>query len=57
MTLDNDLLQRIAEALERLAPVAPAQPDLDSAEAFVWRADIELLEAGRQGEPSRLSDC
>lgn len=45
MTLENDLLQRIAEALERLAPALPEQPDLDSAEAFVWRADIGLLEA------------
>jgi predicted AAA+ superfamily ATPase len=45
MTLDNDLLKRIAEALERLAPSPPAQPALDSAEAFVWRADTELLEA------------
>jgi predicted AAA+ superfamily ATPase len=44
MTLDNDVLQRIAEALERLAPTPPVQPDLDSAEAFVWRADVELLE-------------
>ena len=44
MTLDNDLLRRIAEALERIAPAPPAQPDLDGAEAFVWRADIEHLE-------------
>ncbi len=44
MTLENDLLQRIAEALERLAPAQPAQPDLNSAEAFVWRADIGMLE-------------
>lgn len=44
MTLNNDLLQRIAEALERLAPAAPAQLDLKGAEAFVWRADIERLE-------------
>ena len=44
MTLDNDLLQRIAEALERLAPAAPAQPDLDGAEAFIWRADTERLD-------------
>ena len=44
MTLNNDLLQRIAEALERFAPAAPAQLDLDGAEAFVWRADIERLE-------------
>ena len=44
MTLDNDLMRRIAEALERLAPAMPEQPDLDAAEAFVWRADIERLE-------------
>lgn len=44
MTLENDLLQRIAEALERLAPTQPAQPDLNSAEAFVWRADIGMLD-------------
>jgi predicted AAA+ superfamily ATPase len=44
MTLDNDLMRRIAEALERLAPATPSQPDLDGAEAFVWRADIERLE-------------
>lgn len=44
MTLDNDLMRRIAEALERLAPATPEQPDLDSADAFVWRADIERLE-------------
>lgn len=44
MTLDNNLLQRIAEALERLAPAPHALPDLDSAEAFVWRADVEQLE-------------
>jgi len=44
MTLDNDLLQRIAEALERIAPAPPSPADLDSAEAFVWRADIERLE-------------
>jgi len=44
MTLDNNLLQRIAEALERLAPAPHALPDLDSAEAFVWRADMEQLE-------------
>ncbi|MEO1330004.1 MAG: ATP-binding protein [Pseudomonadota bacterium] len=31
-------LTRIAEALERLAPPPPPAPDLDAAEAFVWRA-------------------
>lgn len=44
MTLESDLLRRITEALERLAPSAPVQPDLGGAEAFVWRADIEKLE-------------
>jgi uncharacterized protein len=34
-----DLLNRIADALERLAPPAPAKPDFDAAEAFIWRAD------------------
>src|SRR3954447_20161038 len=34
---DNaDLLERIAMALERLAPPAPAAPDLSAAEAFIW---------------------
>ena len=35
---DHDLLVRIATALERLAPAAPAAPDFDAAEAFVWQA-------------------
>ena len=38
-----DLLRRIAEALERLAPAAPAKPDFEAAEAFVWRADSGAL--------------
>ena len=50
------LLERIALALERLAPSAPPRPDLDAADAFVWassgvltpvpqvnRVDIALL--------------
>ena len=32
----NDLLTRIAEALERLAPPPPGRPDLSGADAFVW---------------------
>jgi len=32
-------LDRIADALERLAPLPPVEPDLDAAEAFVWQAD------------------
>ncbi len=37
------LLQRIAQALERLAPAAPPAADLDSADAFIWRADVGVL--------------
>jgi uncharacterized protein len=32
------LLTRIANALERLAPPCPVEPDFDAAQAFVWRA-------------------
>ncbi len=39
------LLRRVADALERLAPVVPASAGLDSAEAFVWHADAGTLEA------------
>jgi uncharacterized protein len=38
-----DLLNRIADALERAAPPAPTKPDFDAAEAFVWRADRGAL--------------
>jgi hypothetical protein len=34
-------LDRIAEALERLAPKPPGRPDFDAAGAFVWHADPE----------------
>lgn len=37
------LLDRIASALERLAPPAPAAPDFSAADAFVWRADTHAL--------------
>ena len=37
-------LERLAAALERLAPPAPAKPDFDGAEAFVWHADEERFE-------------
>ena len=33
---DGDLLGRIADALERLAPEAPDAPDFSAADAFVW---------------------
>ena len=35
--LDPELLARIADALERLAPPAAAAPDFSAADAFVWR--------------------
>jgi uncharacterized protein len=42
------LLQRIADALDRLTP-APAPPvDLDAADAFVWHADSAWLEPVRE---------
>ena len=38
------LLNRIADALERLAPGGAAVNDLDAADAFVWHAEREWLE-------------
>jgi predicted AAA+ superfamily ATPase len=32
----DDVLRRIADALERLAPPAPAGPDFATADAFIW---------------------
>lgn len=46
--MDQDLkatLSRIAEALDRLAPPAPASADIGSAEAYVWHAAGHRLEA------------
>ncbi len=37
------LLQRIADALERLAPPAQPRPDFAAADAFVWHADRGAL--------------
>ncbi len=39
----DDLLRRIADALERLAPAAPPIPAFEAAEAFVWRAERRAL--------------
>jgi predicted AAA+ superfamily ATPase len=39
------LLRSIADALERLAPPAPAPADLGAADAFVWHADTRRLQA------------
>lgn len=38
------LLSRIADALERLAPAAPAALAVDAADAFVWHPEGERLE-------------
>jgi len=60
--MDDDLLRRIAEALERLAPPAPQPVDLTTADAFIWhperhhlapvtkisRVDISLLQGIEQ---------
>jgi predicted AAA+ superfamily ATPase len=46
--MDQDLkatLSRIAEALDRLAPPAPAGADINTAEAYVWHATGHRLEA------------
>ena len=39
----SDVLERIAAALERLAPPPPAAPDFDAAEAFVWHPEGRKL--------------
>ncbi|MEP5152564.1 ATP-binding protein [Planktotalea sp.] len=39
----SEELTRIAEALERLAPVPLAAPDLSSADAFVWQTEPDAL--------------
>jgi predicted AAA+ superfamily ATPase len=44
-TPDSDLLRRIAEALERLAPKPPAALDFATADAFVWHPDRRRLAA------------
>ena len=40
----TDLLDRIATALERLAPAAPPPASLEAADAFVWHAESRRLE-------------
>ena len=39
----TSLLARIAEALERMSPPPPPQPDFAAADAFVWRAEARTL--------------
>jgi len=40
----SDTLDRIAAALERMAPAPLAAPDLDAADAFVWHVEPDRLE-------------
>ncbi len=44
----DDVLGRIAEALERLAPPLPPGPDFAAAEAFVWHPEGRRLAAVRR---------
>ena len=39
----DEVLERIADALERLAPAPPAAPDFAAAEAFVWHPEGQKL--------------
>jgi len=43
----GDVLERIANALERLAPPHKALPDLDLADAFIWHPDGRLAPVPR----------
>ncbi len=42
--MDDQALNRIADALERMAPAPLAAPDFNSAPAFVWHVDPDRLE-------------
>ncbi|MBV7409483.1 ATP-binding protein [Maritimibacter sp. DP1N21-5] len=41
--MSDDMLKRIAEALERIAPAPLTVPDFDAADAFVWHVDPDRL--------------
>jgi uncharacterized protein len=43
-TMTDDLLRRIAEALERLAPAPPAATNLTAASAFLWDGTSEKFQ-------------
>ena len=45
--LPTTVLDRIAAALERLAPPEPARPDFEAADAFVWSAEGTLHPVAR----------
>ena len=45
--MDKELLEkldRIASALDRIAPPAPSEPDFAKADAFIWQAERKALE-------------
>ena len=42
--MNDDALERIAQALERLSPRPMAAPDLNAAAAFVWHIDPDRLD-------------
>ncbi|MEX0307793.1 MAG: ATP-binding protein [Ruegeria sp.] len=42
--MDDQALNRIADALERMAPAPLATPDFDAAPAFVWHVEPDRLE-------------
>lgn len=42
--MNEDTLNRIAQALERMSPAPFAAPDFTTAQAFVWHADPDRLE-------------
>lgn len=44
ITESDVMLERIAAALERLAPPALAAPDFNAADAFIWQAPVELFQ-------------
>ncbi len=44
LEIDPSLLTRIAEALERMAPPRPREPDIAGQTAFVWHASPPALE-------------
>ena len=45
---EQELLERIASALERMAPPAPIKPDFSSAEAFLWQTNPDHFQAVTQ---------
>jgi len=47
----DEMLERIADALERLAPAPPAAPDFAAAEAFVWHPEGRRLRICGEGSP------